>query len=63
MVGMTTWAMIINLQKFLNSSKILLFAIGLLTLILEVWMIFESFNVLTKVYGEEEDIDALTEPE
>lgn len=42
MIIMTGWAMILNLQNFLSSSNWLLFSIGLIIFILEIWMIIEA---------------------
>ena len=53
MIFMTGWAMLLNLSKFYSTSKWLLFSIGLATIILEIWMIIESFAVLKNVYGKE----------
>ncbi|NOZ07347.1 MAG: carbon starvation protein A [FCB group bacterium] len=50
MIIMTGWAMIYNLNTFFNSADWFLFAIGLATLLLEVWMVVESIVVLKKVY-------------
>jgi carbon starvation protein len=53
MIFMTGWAMILNIQKFYNTSNWLLLCIGLAVLILEIWMIIESIIVLKAHYGEE----------
>jgi carbon starvation protein len=53
MIFMTGWAMILNLSSFYGKSNWLLFAIGLVTIILEIWMIIESIIVLKNVYGQE----------
>jgi carbon starvation protein len=52
MIFMTGWAMLINLNKFYASANWLLFCIGFATIVLEIWMIIESFAVLKNVYGE-----------
>jgi len=54
MIVMTGWAMIINLQSYYSASNWLLFVIGLVTIVLEIWMIIESVIVLLNVYGPEE---------
>jgi carbon starvation protein len=51
MIFITGWAMILNIQKFYNSSNWLLFNIGLAVFLLEIWMILESVIVLKSVYG------------
>ena len=53
MIIMTGWAMIINLTNYYNTSKWLLFFIGLCTIVLEIWMIIESLVILKGVYGAE----------
>ena len=53
MIFMTAWAMILNIQKFYNTSNWLLLCIGLVVLMLEIWMIIESIIVLKAHYGEE----------
>ncbi|MFC1884943.1 carbon starvation protein A [Thermodesulfobacteriota bacterium] len=58
MVIMTTWAMVLNIQGYFNTSNWLLFCIGLAVFLLEVWMIFESIVVLKTVYGKEEGLPA-----
>ncbi|NQT97844.1 MAG: carbon starvation protein A [Candidatus Marinimicrobia bacterium] len=45
---MTGWAMLVNLQTYLETSNLLLFGIGLLLLLLEVWMIVETVLMLRK---------------
>lgn len=45
---MTGWAMLVNLQTYLGTSNLLLFGIGLLLLLLEVWMIIETVLMLRK---------------
>ncbi len=52
MVLMTGWAMVLNLVRFYNGAKWLLFGVGLAVLVLEIWMIIESLIVLKKAYGE-----------
>jgi carbon starvation protein len=49
MIIMTGWAMIINLKNFFSTSNWLLFFIGLITLLLEIWMIIESIVVLRSI--------------
>jgi carbon starvation protein len=53
MIFMTGWAMILNIQKFYNTSNWLLLCIGLAVFVLEIWMIIESIIVLKAHYGEE----------
>jgi carbon starvation protein len=54
MILMTGWAMVINLGRYSTDDNWLLFFIGLIVFLLEVWMVIESVNVLRKVYGTEE---------
>jgi carbon starvation protein len=56
MIIMTGWAMVLNIQKFYNTSNWLLFFIGLAVFVLEIWMIIESVIVLRDVYGREEGL-------
>lgn len=49
MIVMTGWAMLINIGGYINSHNWLLFSIGLLVFLLELWMIIESAVVLKKV--------------
>ncbi len=53
MIFMTTWAIILNIQKFYGTSNWLLLGIGLAVFVLEVWMIIESMIVLKTHYGDE----------
>ena len=53
MIFMTAWAMVLNLQKYYASANWLLLSIGLITVVLEIWMIIESIAVLNNVYGKE----------
>jgi carbon starvation protein len=55
MLVMTGWAMVLNLGKFFQSSNWLLFVIGLIVFILEVWMIIECVGVIKTVYGKQEE--------
>lgn len=56
MVIMTGWAMVINIGRYYNSANWLLFVIGLLVFLLEIWMIIESILVLQSVYAKEEGL-------
>ncbi len=51
MIGMTGWAMVINLQGYFATGNWLLFSIGLCTMFLEIWMILECIFVFNKIYG------------
>jgi carbon starvation protein len=48
MLAMTGWAMLINLNTFLADGNWLLFFIGTITLVLEIWMVVESVLILKK---------------
>lgn len=52
MVVMSAWAMIYNLNQFLDSSNWLLFVVGLAVFVLEIWMIVETSLVLKKVFAQ-----------
>ncbi|WP_432735735.1 carbon starvation CstA family protein [Maridesulfovibrio sp. FT414] len=56
MVAMTGWAMIYNLKDFYAGGKWMLFVVGLIVFILEIWMIAETYIVMKKVYGGEETV-------
>lgn len=60
MVFMTGWAMIINLGGYYANSQWLLFVIGLIVLLLEVWMIIESLIVLGHSIGQRETMPVVT---
>ncbi len=53
MLFMTGWAMLLNLQNFFNNSNWLLYCIGIVLLILEIWMVIESFLMLHSIYFRE----------
>jgi len=50
MIFMTGWAMLLNIQKFFQTSSWLLFYISMAVFILEIWMIFESSIVMKTIY-------------
>jgi carbon starvation protein len=50
MLVMTGWAMQSNLVSYYEGNKWLLFCIGSVVVILEIWMIIESLIILSKVY-------------
>jgi carbon starvation protein len=49
MLIMTGWAMLINLNEFYTGANWLLFFIGLVVFVLEIWMIIESVLVIMKL--------------
>ncbi len=49
MIVMTTWAMSINLTSFYGDQKWLLFAIGSIISLLQIWMIIEGIIVLVRL--------------
>lgn len=51
-LGMTGWAMLLNLEDFFSQEKWLLLSIGLAVLLLELWMIIESVVVLKVAYSK-----------
>lgn len=52
MVGVSGYALFIQIQNFYSNNNFLLFVIGLIVLILELWMVIESVIVLKKIYGK-----------
>ena len=55
MLIMTGWAMIINMGTFYLESNWLLFSIGFVVFILEIWMVAESVLVLQRAYGKKSE--------
>lgn len=53
MVIVETWALIYNINSFFGQNNMLLFTIGTILLILEVWMVIESLNVFKKARSGE----------
>ncbi|MCI5144042.1 MAG: carbon starvation protein A [Candidatus Electrothrix sp. AR3] len=49
MLFITGWAMLYNLNDFLNKANWLLFGIGIAVFLLEIWMVVETLLVLKKV--------------
>ena len=45
-IFMTGWAMIVNIRAYFEQGNCLLFGIGLVIFLLELWMIIESINVI-----------------
>ncbi len=52
MVFMTGWAMLLNIRQYQGEGNWLLFVIGLVVFVLEVWMIIESVIVLLRIKKE-----------
>ncbi|MBT4485624.1 MAG: carbon starvation protein A [Candidatus Latescibacteria bacterium] len=48
MIIMTGWAMVVNIRDYFGQGNWLLFVIGLIVFVLEIWMIIESVIVLVK---------------
>ena len=57
MIVMTGWAMIINLDDFHSDGNWLLFSMGLMTMLLEAWMIIESIIVMKSVMASSRSSD------
>ena len=55
MLFMTGWAMIINMGTFYLESNWLLFSIGFVVFVLEIWMVTESVLVLQRAYGKKSE--------
>ncbi|WDV47319.1 carbon starvation protein A [Clostridiaceae bacterium M8S5] len=52
MMAMTGWGMLYNIKNFYNKSDWLLFIIGIIIVVLEIWMLVESINVIRKSKSE-----------
>lgn len=50
MLVMTTWAMILNISSFLDQKNWLLFSLGIIISLLEIWMIIESLFIIRDNY-------------
>jgi carbon starvation protein len=48
MLAVTGWAMVVNLMDYRSEGNWLLFYIGIVTIILEIWMLVESALILKK---------------
>ncbi len=48
MIVMTGWGMIYNIITYFNTADWLLFVIGIIILLLEIWMIIEAFKAIRK---------------
>ncbi len=53
MVVMTGWAMVLNLQDYYTKGNALLFVIGLLVFVLEIWMIIECILFARKAAAKD----------
>jgi len=51
MVGLSAYALFIQVNRFYQSRNFLLFSIGIIVLILEVWMVVESVIVMKNIYS------------
>ncbi|MBN2163476.1 MAG: carbon starvation protein A [Pontiellaceae bacterium] len=49
MIAMTGWAMALNLAQFMRESNWMLFSIGIVITILELWMVVEGVIVLARL--------------
>lgn len=48
MIVMTGWGMVYNIISYFNTADWLLFVIGIIIMILEIWMIIEAFKAIRK---------------
>jgi carbon starvation protein len=60
MLVVTSWGMVVNLQRYSETSNLLLLTIGLAVLVLELWMVVESLLVLRAIYRK--DVAPLPQP-
>jgi carbon starvation protein len=58
MLVMTGWAMLVNLGNYFTSGKWLLFGIGIVTLVLEIWILVESSLILKDTLVPERSSDS-----
>ncbi len=58
MVVMTGWAMVLNLQDYYTKGNALLFVIGLLVFVLEIWMIIECILFARKAAAKDATVTA-----
>ncbi len=60
---MTTWAMVLNLQRFASNSQTLLLVLGAAIFALELWLLFEAVAAIRRARGAPEAVVAAAEPE
>jgi carbon starvation protein len=48
---MTTWAMVGNLIRYFTESQTLLFGVGGIIFVLEIWLVFEAVVAFRKLFG------------
>lgn len=58
MILMTGWGMVYNIIKYAGNSDWLLFVIGIIIMILEIWMIVEAYKAIKKSKKIEETIES-----
>jgi len=46
---MTTWAMILNLQRYAGESQTMLLIVGSAIFVLEIWLLFEAVAGIRRV--------------
>ena len=56
MVIMTFWAMLLNLGQYVRSGNWLLFIIGGIILVLEIWMLIETIIIFSKGISSGQDV-------
>ncbi len=55
---MTTWAMVENLIRYVSDSQVLLFCVGGVIFVLELWLVFEAVAALRRLWGSRTSADA-----
>ncbi|KPU26661.1 carbon starvation protein CstA [Caloranaerobacter sp. TR13] len=58
MILMTGWGMVYNIIKYASNSDWLLFIIGIIIMVLEIWMIIEAYKAIKKSKEIEETIES-----
>ncbi len=54
LLAMTTWAMLINLQRFAGGDQIMLLVLGGAIFVLEIWLLFEAVAAIRRTRGAHE---------
>jgi len=61
MLFMTGWAMVKNIINFQAKHNYLLFSIGLVVFLLEIWMIIEAVLALNRYLKQPKEVETVAE--